>query len=278
MDWGSSRVNVSISSQQDLFATPVVILAGGFGTRLGDVSGPVPKPMVEVNGTPLLLHIMDQYADQGFKRFIILGGFRVAVIKQFFSNYRIWSSDIRVSLSDGSMEQLPGAKQRDYEVTILDTGLSTMTGGRLHRARRYLENFDNFFLTYGDGLSDIDFIDQLKFHLAHGKTATVTAVTPTSKFGHIQIEPDRKVSRFVEKPQSSEDLISGGFFILNRSFLDQLTGDGQTLEEEPLRNLASAGELVAYLHDSFWFCVDTPKDLATLQEILTKQKVQSHEQ
>lgn len=249
--------------------TPVVILAGGFGTRLGEVSANIPKPLVEVNGLPLLIHLMDSYSRFGFNRFVILGGHKVREIRRLFKDFDLLYSDFEADFSkpaDVRFTVLGGSTRRDWIVTVLDTGLETMTGGRLLRAQPYLQDFDRFFFTYGDGLSDINFPEELRFHLSHRKIATVAAVRPRSKFGHLATEGD-KVIGFSEKPMDAERSVNGGFFVLEKAVFEFIDGDSTAFEEEPLAQLSRRDELRAFEHTSFWFCMDTPKDYMELNAL-----------
>ena len=256
----------------DLSQTTAVILAGGMGTRLGDAAGELPKPMVDVGGIPILLRIMDSYSRHGVNRFLVLGGYRVSKIKEFFALMNQTLPDIKVNLATGQVTPLKPGLERRYEVTIIDTGLNTMTGGRLLRAKSHLPE-SPFFLTYGDGLSDIDFSHQMAFHLNHGKIGTVTAVSPQSKFGNLKVGAEGIVNEFSEKPRDVSQQISGGFFVFSPEIFSFLESDEDTLEERPLKELARCEELIAYPHTGFWACMDTPKDLSLLREVVTSQGI-----
>ncbi len=252
----------------DLRDYTAVILAGGFGTRLSEVTVDIPKPMVNLAGIPLLVHIMDSYAQFGVRKFIVLGGYKVDLIRQFFLSFSDSSRDFSVNLGTGEVTYHSAPlDKRDWEVTILDTGLHSMTGGRVLAARDFLPKDLPFFLTYGDGLSNINFQDQLEFHESHGKLATVTAISQPSKFGKLTVE-NEMVTNFSEKPIESNSKISGGFFILDPKVTSYIPSLGTTLEQEPLGRLAEERELAAYSHADFWFCMDTARDLQDLRNLV----------
>lgn len=242
----------------------VVILAGGMGTRLTEETVLRPKPMVEIGARPILTHIMDWYAAFGFKEFIIALGYKGEVIKQYFLNYYALNSDITVKLSSGEVAFHNGG-QKDWTVHLVDTGLHTMTGGRLLRLRPWLGD-DCFMMTYGDGLADVNIADLVAFHRAHGKLATVTAAHPPARFGDIQLDGDQVV-RFAEKPQAGAGWINAGFFVLHPRVLDYIAGDDTIWERTPLEKLAEDGELMAYRHTGFWQPMDTLREKQLLEEI-----------
>ncbi|MBN9520387.1 glucose-1-phosphate cytidylyltransferase [bacterium] len=245
----------------------VVILCGGMGTRIRDVADDIPKPMVPVGGKPILWHIMNGYARQGFKKFVLCLGYKSWVIKQYFLNYGLAGADLTVGLRpNGPVKVHPTGAADDWQVTLAETGAATMTGGRVHRVARYLDG-DRFMLTYGDGLADIDLHALLAFHQQHGRTGTVTTVRPPGRFGEVEIDGPL-VSEFAEKPLLSRGRISGGFFVFERRFLDRLPDDdGLVLEQEPLIQLARDGELAAYQHDGFWQCMDSSRDHQYLNQL-----------
>jgi glucose-1-phosphate cytidylyltransferase len=249
----------------------IVILCGGLGTRLREETEYRPKPMVEIGGKPILWHIMKTYAHYGFTDFVLCLGYRGNMIKEYFLNYRPMVSDFSIVLgSQGEQVRYHSDHdERDFSVTMVDTGLETMTGGRLKRVEPYIDG-DNFMATYGDGLADIDIRKLLEFHRAHGKTGTVTAIRPTSRFGGIDIGPGNEVTQFREKPRS-EDWISGGFFVFNRKMFDCLD-ENCTLEQEPLSNLARNGQLMAYRHDGFWYAMDTYREYKYLNELWDQRR------
>ena len=241
----------------------VVILAGGLGTRLSEETDIKPKPMVEVGGKPILWHIMKIYENYGFNNFTLALGYKGEVIKDYFMNYHSYSSDLEVNLKNGEVS-FSNQVSEDWNVSLINTGISSMTGGRLLRLKEKLK--ETFMLTYGDGVSDIDLQELLKFHKSHGKIATVTAVIPSARFGGMHVD-DGKVLNFKEKPQSGSGWINGGFFIFEPSIFDYLDDDKTVLEHEPMEKLVNDGELMAYQHHGYWQCMDTIRDRESLQEI-----------
>lgn len=242
----------------------VAILAGGRGTRLAEESGLRPKPMVEIGGQPILRHVMSIYARHGHKDFLIACGYKGEMIKEYFHKIFIHESDYIVDLRDGSLEVVNGGRL-DWRVGVIDTGLETMTGGRLLRLRQWIGS-ESFMLTYGDGLGDIDVPGLLAFHRAHGKLATVTAVRPPARFGGLSLEGDC-VREFTEKPQTGEGWINGGFFVFEPGVFGYLHDDQTILEREPLERLAAAGELMAFRHPGFWQPMDTLRDKQFLESL-----------
>lgn len=242
----------------------VIILAGGYGTRLSEYTETVPKPMVTIGGRPILWHIMRTYAYFGHKDFYLALGYKAELIKDYFLRYRSLNSDFTVNLSTGAVSphQTDGA---DWTVTLVDTGLESMTGGRVKRLQSFIGN-EPFLLTYGDGVSNIDINSLIAFHRSHGKLVTVTAVHPGARFGELLIESDQ-VRSFQEKPQMGQGWINGGFFVIQPEFFDLIAGDATVLEREPLEQVARIGELMAYRHDGFWHCMDTKRDRNTLEEL-----------
>lgn len=246
-----------------------VILAGGKGTRLAEETSVRPKPMVEVGGMPILWHIMKIYNHHGVRDFVICLGYKGQMIKEYFLNYAQLNSDITV---DGSGKVTVHNKySEDWHITLADTGEDTQTGGRLKRIRHYLEPNTPFFMTYGDGVSDIDITALLKFHRAHGKKATVSGVQPTARFGALELD-GTTVRHFQEKPKSEGGFINGGFFVLDPSALDGIAADETLWEKEPLEGLAQSGQLEAYLHTGFWQPMDTLRDKHHLQELWDKNE------
>lgn len=241
-----------------------VILAGGFGTRLSEKTQDIPKPMVEVGGRPLLWHIMQMYARHGFKEFVLALGYKQWVVKQYFLQANLMNRDVSVDLSTGAVKGHRNEAQ-DWLVHMFDTGLETMTGGRIGRLREWLGN-EAFMLTYGDGLSDIDIRAVVETHKRQGRLATITAVRPPARFGGIVFNGEQVVD-FTEKPQIGEGWINGGFMVLEPGVLDYIDGDESVLEKSVLERLAADGELAAYQHDGYWQCCDTLRDLTTLQAI-----------
>lgn len=242
-----------------------VILAGGLGTRIAEESHTRPKPMVEIGGRPILWHIMKLYSTQGFTEFVICCGYKGYVIKEYFANYFLHMSDVTFDMASNSM-QVHQRHAEPWKVTLVDTGERTMTGGRLKRVASYLESDEAFFLTYGDGLSNVDFGAQLAFHRKHGKWATITAVRPPGRFGALRMDGDH-VTGFMEKPSGDGGLINGGFFVLSPRCLDLIDGDECSWESGPLVRLAAMGELEAWQHDGFWLPMDTLREKLNLEQL-----------
>ena len=241
-----------------------VILAGGLGTRISEETSVKPKPMIEIGGKPILWHVMQIYSAHGIREFIICAGYRGYVIKEYFANYFLHMSDVTFDMSDNSM-QVHKKHAEPWKVTIVDTGESTMTGGRLKRVRPYLGD-ETFCFTYGDGVSDIDIQDSLRLHKESGRLATVTAIQPPGRFGALEIE-GQIVTGFVEKPEGDGGWINGGFFVLEPKVIDYIEGDGTFWEREPLQNLAKDNQLNAYQHRGFWQPMDTLRDKMLLEEL-----------
>jgi glucose-1-phosphate cytidylyltransferase len=248
----------------------VVVLAGGLGTRLSEETEARPKPMVEIGGRPILWHILKHYAHFGFQEFYVALGYKGESIKRFFLDYHALGSNMSVSLRDGRVEVHDAGEREDWRVHLIETGLETNTGGRLKRLEPFLSD-GTFMLTYGDGVSDVDLGALLKFHRAHGRLATVTAVRPPSRFGGLIFEGDR-VSDFEEKPQIGEGWINGGFLVLEPGFFQYLAGDGASLEANGLEAAARDGQLMAFRHERFWQCMDTLRELRILQTMWTEQR------
>jgi glucose-1-phosphate cytidylyltransferase len=243
----------------------VVILAGGKGTRLAEETTTRPKPMVEIGGKPILWHIMQIYAHYGFHEFLIACGYKGEMIKEYFHNFVVRNSDYVINLRDGSRRTVTQSGV-DWEVGLLDTGLETMSGGRLVRLKPWLAG-KSFMATYGDGLGDIDIRKLLEFHKSHGKIATVTAVRPPARFGELVLNGIDEVLEFSEKPQTQAGWINGGFFIFEPGIFDYLSGDDSILEREPLELLAADRQLVAYRHTGFWQPMDTLRDKMLLESL-----------
>ena len=242
----------------------VAILAGGFGSRLSEETIVKPKPMVEIGGKPILWHIMKTYSSFGFNEFVIALGYKGDVIKDYFINYRYHTSNITVKLSTGEIT-VHNSDEVEWTVHLLETGFNTETGGRVKRVAQFIGN-DPFMLTYGDGVADIDIHKLLTFHNNQGKLATITAVRPPARFGEISVQDDL-VIKFREKPQIGEGWINGGYFVLEPGITDYINGDESIWEQEPMERLASDGQLVAYLHNGFWQCVDTMRDVRLLDNL-----------
>ena len=241
----------------------VAILAGGHGTRLAEETEVKPKPMVEIGGRPILWHIMKIYDHYNFKDFVIALGYKGEVIKKYMLDYCKLCSDLTINLKNGDVKYHNG-DNIDWKVQLIDTGLHTMTGGRIKRLAPYVNN-ETFMLTWGDGVSDINIQDLLNFHRSHGKLATLTAVRPPARYGHLELDGD-KIDKFSEKPQIGEGWINGAFFVLEPEIFDYVEGDDTQWEKEPLENLAKDGQLMAYKHTSFWQCMDTLREKHILQK------------
>ncbi len=242
-----------------------VILAGGFGSRISEETVARPKPMIEIGGRPILSHIMRIYAAHGVREFIIALGYQGHVIKRYFAEYLEINNDMTVDLAAGSVE-IHGDDRPDWTVHLVDTGLYTQTAGRLKRLADWLDPDEPFMFTYGDGVADIDIRSLWRFHLSHGKLATVTTVRNPARFGRIRFDGDR-ISEFYEKPEAGEGWINGGFFVLSRKVLDYIDGDDTIWEREPVERLAHDGELMGYRHYGFWSCMDTLKEKNMLEEL-----------
>jgi len=236
----------------------VVILAGGFGTRLSEETDIKPKPMVEIGGKPILWHIMKTYSSFGFDEFVILLGYRGYVIKEYFANYFLHQSDVTIDFSDNSMK-VHQNNSESWKVTLLDTGLNTMTGGRIKRAKEHIGN-ESFLLTYGDGVANIDIAELVDFHKQHGKKITMTAVQAAGRYGALELKEDSLVSKFMEKPKGDGAWINGGFFVCDSSVLDYIDDDSTVFEEGPLTQAADSGEIFARKHYGFWHCMDSLRD------------------
>lgn len=246
-----------------------VILCGGLGTRLGEETTLRPKPMIEIGGHPILCHIMNIYSHFGFKDFTLALGYKASFIKEYFLNFHALRSDFEIDLKKGEVDIL--RKQHiDWKVSLIDTGLATLTGGRLLRLKKYLEGEESFMLTYGDGVANINLHELLKLHRKHGKIATVSAVRPPSRFGEILVNGEM-VSRFAEKPQTEAGWINGGFFIFEKEIFSYLSNDETILERDPLERLAEEGQLSVYKHDGFWQCMDTLRDKKFLDELALRE-------
>jgi glucose-1-phosphate cytidylyltransferase len=242
----------------------VAILAGGFGTRLAEETEIKPKPMIEIGGKPILWHIMKHYTHFGFNEFAIALGYKGEYIKRWMKDFSTLESDMTVNTKTGEIKVYEKEKT-DWVVDLVDTGLNTLTGGRIKRLQPWLGD-STFMLTWGDGVSDVNLDDLLAFHRAHGRLATLTAVRPPARYGHLEFEGDQ-VNSFTEKPQTAEGWINGAFFVLEPGVFDYIDGDQTMWEHEPLTNLARDGQLVAYKHTSFWQCMDTLREKHILQTL-----------
>lgn len=249
----------------------VVILAGGFGTRISEESHLKPKPMIEIGGKPILWHIMKEYSYYGFNEFIICLGYKQHVIKEFFSDYYLHTSDITFDMTTNEMIVHNNCSE-PWKVTLVDTGLNTMTGGRVKRIKDYIGD-EPFMLTYGDGVCDINISKLYEFHKQHGKIATITAIQPGGRFGALDIDmEDSTIKNFMEKRKEDGGWINGGYMVLNPEIFDYIAGDSTAFEKEPLETIAKKGQLVAYKYDGFWQCMDTLKDKLYLDELIEKDK------
>ncbi|MEX0333143.1 glucose-1-phosphate cytidylyltransferase [Vibrio tubiashii] len=248
----------------------VLLLAGGFGTRLSEETDVRPKPMVEIGGKPILWHIMKMYSQHGFNEFVILLGYKGYYIKEYFANYFLHQSDVTIDLSTNEMKIHKNTSE-PWTVTLLDTGLHTMTGGRVKRAQEIVGN-ERFMLTYGDGVSDVNISELVEFHNSHGKSITMTSVQPDGRFGALELHGD-SVTNFLEKPKGDGAWINGGFFVCEPKVFDYIQGgDCTVFEQSPLQNLALDGELMAYKHHGFWKCMDSLNDKNKLNEMLENEK------
>jgi glucose-1-phosphate cytidylyltransferase len=248
----------------------VAILAGGLGSRIQEETEVRPKPMVEIGGHPILWHIMKIYSHYGFRDFVVALGYKGDYIKRWMIEYSSLQGDLTVSLRDGKVNVLKEERE-DWTVSLVDTGVATMTGGRIKRLAPYIGDA-TFFLTWGDGVGDLDIPKLLDFHKAHGRYATVTAVRPPARFGALTLRDDGLVSEFSEKPQLGEGWINGAFFVLEPQVFDYIDGEMTQWEREPLERLASEGQLMAYRHESFWQCMDTIRDKVLLEQLWSSPK------
>ena len=245
-----------------------VILAGGLGTRISEESVSRPKPMIEIGGRPILWHIMKMYSAHGINDFVICCGYKGYVIKEYFANYFLHMSDVTIDMSNNSIE-VHHKKAEPWKVTLVDTGEATQTGGRLKRVADYIDG--DFCLTYGDGVGSVDISALVKFHQAHGKLATMTAVQPPGRFGALEID-GTQINSFLEKPQGDGGWINGGFFVLNPKVLSLIEGDEILWEKQPLENLAKQGQLQSFFHSGFWQPMDTLRDKNHLEELWASGK------
>jgi glucose-1-phosphate cytidylyltransferase len=243
-----------------------VILAGGQGTRISEETSLKPKPMIEIGGRPILWHILKGYSHHGINDFIICCGYKGYMIKEYFANYFLHSSDVTFDMSANSM-QVHHQYAEPWRVTLIDTGEFTMTGGRLKRVSSYLKDEESFCFTYGDGVSDVDITNLIAFHKAHGLYATLTATYPPGRFGAIDIQPDQRITTFQEKPKGDGGLINGGYFVLSPKVLDLIADDTTIWEYSPLENLANSNQLKAYEHTGFWQPMDTLRDKNLLEDL-----------
>lgn len=247
----------------------VVILAGGFGTRLSELTGSIPKPMAQIGPDPIIVHIMEHYARYGHKEFIIACGYKAEVIKDYFSKIHILRSDFSVKLGTGDLK-VHKNHPRDWSVTLVDTGLDTMTGGRIKRLEQFITN-EPFLLTYGDGLSDVDINESIATHNKGSAIVSMTAVRPAARFGEL-VFSGNKVEKFEEKPQLDQGWINGGFFVCEPELLDYIDGDHEMLEREPMQRLMKQGGIGVFPHDGFWHCMDSKRDFDKLNSLWAEGK------
>jgi glucose-1-phosphate cytidylyltransferase len=248
-----------------------VILAGGFGTRLSELTYDLPKPLVLIDDKPIIVHLMLHLSKFGINDFIILAGYKGWMFKEYFRNYHSNSNDFTINISTGDIRILKPAEgysaSKNWSVSIIDTGINTMTGGRIKRIQNLIGENENFLLTYGDGLSNVDISELVRLHESKSNDLTVTAVNPPARFGSLQIK-DSVVTSFSEKPKESQDFINGGFMISNSKIFDYIENDQTILEREPMSQMSQTGKLGAFIHTGFWQCMDTKRDLDSLKEIV----------
>ena len=242
----------------------VIILAGGFGTRLSEYTDAIPKPMAKIGDKPILWHIMKIFEHHALNDFVLALGYKNEIIKEYFSKYSLLNSDFSIDLKSGNME-MHQVQSEDWNVTLVDTGIDTMTGGRIKRLKDFVGN-QTFMVTYGDGVGNIDIKNLIEFHKSHKKLATVTAVRPQARFGELEIVDDC-VKSFKEKPQLDQGWINGGFFVLEPEVFDLISDDSVMFERQPLEELSSDENLMAYKHHGFWKCMDTKRDLEILNDL-----------
>ena len=249
----------------------VVMLAGGYGTRISEESHLKPKPMIEIGGKPILWHIMKEYSYYGFNEFVICAGYKQHVIKEWFANYYLHNSDITFDFSNDNKMTVHSNVAEPWKVTIVDTGLNTMTGGRIKRIKDYVGD-ETFMLTYGDGVCDININELLEFHKSHGKIATITAIQLTQRFGILDIEDDNTISSFREKSDDDSARINGGYMVLEPEVFNYLEDDTTVFEQGPMKQMAADGQLVAYQYDGYWQCMDTKREMDKLNELIDSGK------
>ena len=244
----------------------VIILAGGFGTRISEESHLTPKPMIEIGGMPILWHIMKIYSSYGFNEFVVCCGYKQHVVKEFFADYYLHRNDVTFDFSNNNEMIIHKNASEPWKVTLVDTGLNTMTGGRVKRIRDYVGN-EPFMLTYGDGVADINIDELLNFHRSHGKTATLTSINVGQRFGVLDVDDKDQIKAFREKSSDDSSVINGGFMVLQPDIFDYIEGDSTVFEKGPLEALAAQGDLMAYHHDGFWQCMDTQRDKQQLENL-----------
>lgn len=248
----------------------VVILAGGFGTRISEESHLKPKPMIEIGEMPILWHIMKEYSHYGYNEFVICLGYKQAVVKEFFADYFLHTSDVTFDLANNEM-QVHNNYSEPWKVTLIDTGLNTMTGGRIRRIREYTGN-ETFMLTYGDGVSDVNIDRLLKFHKEHKRIGTITAIAVDQRFGVLDVRDDNSIHNFAEKQEKDSTVVNGGYMVFEPQIFDYIDGDATVFEKEPLQKLSEEGQLMAYRHDGFWQCMDTQREKEKLEKLWASGK------
>ena len=264
------KINFIFLLEKDFFLK-VVILAGGYGTRISEETGIKPKPMVEIGNKPILWHIMKMYSKYGFNDFIILLGYKGYFIKEYFANYFLHQSDITINMQTNEME-VHNNTSEPWKVTLVDTGIDTMTGGRIKRAQKYIGD-ETFLLTYGDGVSDINIQKSIALHHSKGKAITVTAIQPEARFGNLDIDGTMSVNKFIEKPKTEAGWINGGFFVCEPEIFNYLSEDESCIfEQEPLKKLATDGKMSAYKHLGFWQPMDTLRDNQKLNQMWKEKR------
>ena len=244
----------------------VIILSGGFGTRIAEYTSIIPKPMIRIGGKPIIEHIMEIYAKYGHKDFYLALGYKSEVIKEYFYNYAFLNSNFQINLKDGRVSPYE-KNEKDWSINLIDTGINTMTGGRLKRLKKFIGD-ETFLLTYGDAVTDLNINKVLEFHKKHGRMVTVTGVRPPARFGELTINELNEVLEFKEKPNTHAGWINGGFFVMEPEFLDYIDGDESILEKQPLETIAKENQLLAFLHDGFWHCIDTKRDKDNLDKLV----------
>ena len=244
----------------------VIILSGGFGTRIAEYTSIIPKPMIRIGGKPIIEHIMEIYSKYGHKDFYLALGYKSEVIKEYFYNYAFLNSNFQINLKDGKVSPFE-KNEKDWSVNLIDTGINTMTGGRLKRLKKFIGD-ETFLMTYGDAVTDLNINKVLAFHKNHGKMVTVTGVRPPARFGELTLNDINEVLEFKEKPNTHAGWINGGFFVIEPEFFNYIENDNTILEKEPLEKVAKNNQLMAFLHHGFWHCVDTKRDKDNLEEFV----------
>ena len=248
----------------------VIILSGGFGTRIAEYTSIIPKPMIRIGGKPIIEHIMEIYSKHGHRDFYLALGYKSEVIKEYFYNYALLNSNFQINLKDGKVSPFE-KNEKDWSINLIDTGINTMTGGRLKRLKKFIGD-ETFLLTYGDAVTDLNINKVLEFHKNHGKMVTVTGVRPPARFGELTLNDINEVLEFKEKPNTHAGWINGGFFVIEPEFLNYIENDKTILEKEPLEKVAKNNQLMAFLHDGFWHCIDTKRDKDNLEEFIKSGK------